>query len=52
MFNQGSGSWDGFEVNPYVVRNFDKGSSVKLGFVYASGEPGWPSPSPPRGASS
>jgi hypothetical protein len=32
-----SAAWNGFEVYPYAVANFDNGSSIKIGFVYASG---------------
>ena len=32
-----SGSWAGFEIQPYVAANFDNGSYIRLGIVYASG---------------
>jgi len=32
-----SAAWDGFQIYPYVVANFDNGSYIRLGFVYASG---------------
>ena len=35
-FNQGVGDWGGFEIYPYVKANFDNGSSLKIGVVYAT----------------
>jgi len=35
-FNQGVGDWGGFEIWPYVKANFDNGSSLKIGVVYAT----------------
>jgi len=32
-----SGSWAGFEIQPYVAANFDNGSYIRIGIVYASG---------------
>lgn len=32
-----NGSWAGFELQPYVAANFDNGSYIRLGIVYASG---------------
>jgi hypothetical protein len=32
-----SGAWAGFEVQPYVAANFDNGSYIRVGLVYASG---------------
>ena len=40
LFDVAQGAWDGLELYPYIACNFDNGSSVKLGIVYASGANG------------
>jgi hypothetical protein len=37
LFNGNVGDWGGFELYPYVKAGFDNGSSLKIGFLYASG---------------
>jgi hypothetical protein len=36
----GSGAWNGFQVWPYVKQNFDNGSYIDVGILYASGANG------------
>jgi hypothetical protein len=40
LFSHALGSWDGYEIYPYMAKNFDNGSSVNLGIVYATGANG------------
>ncbi len=36
-FDWGTGDWAGLEIYPYVIANYDNGSRIRLGFLYATG---------------